>query len=193
MRILFVTLFVFLSVSAFSQKKSKYIYIHVSDKSVTLTPFYKVFGSNFDPAVTFGGEFDHIENEKSTIFQNVEGTAYSHALTGGGLSLSTSLGYRYQIYGGLFAEGMLGLMGSGFVSGRESFSLNDSSGEYERVTPMHWTFGVPIDMGVGYEVGKYSFYLRYRYELQGRYADILPIIPSSYMSLGFRYLVLGAR
>jgi len=183
----FVLAFLLLfTLSAFSQEKSRQIYIHLSDKSVTLTPFYKIFGSNFDPALTIGGEFDHIEKEKSTVFQNVEGTVYSHSLTGSGLSLSTSLGYRQKVYKGLFAEGMLGLTGSGFVSGRETFSLNES-GEYEKVKPAHWTFGVPIDVGLGYQVGNYSYYLRYRYDLQGKYTDILPIIPSSYLSIGFRY------
>lgn len=186
MKYAFFILALLLSASAISQEKSKYLYGHISDKSVTLTPFYKVFGSNFDPAITIGGEHELYKKGSTTVFHNLEGTWYSHALTGGGLSLSSSIGVRPKISSGLYSELALGLIGSGFISGRETFVLNDD-GRYEQSTPLHFVFGVPIDLSLGYDFGRYSVYCRYRYQVEGKYTGILPMIPSSMLGIGLRY------
>jgi hypothetical protein len=178
----------FVSVSVMSQERAKSIYAHISDKSVTLTPFYKIFGSNFDPSFTIGGEHDLYRRGILRLFHNLEATWYSHALTGKGLSLSSSIGIRSKFPFALFLDASIGVIGSVFVSGRETFMLNDQ-GQYEAKTPLHWIAGVPVDLGLGYEFDEYSVYIRYRYQVEGKYTDILPMIPSSTFGVGMKYRI----
>jgi hypothetical protein len=175
-----------LSFAASAQQKTKYIYAGLSDKSVSLTPFYKVFGSSFDPAITLGGGMDYIQKGNSYLFQLIEGTAYSTKLIGQGITFSTSIGYRYKMESGLYAEILLGLGTSVFSPSRETFSLDENE-RYERVNPIRAILGAPVDLAAGYQSGKYAFYLKYRYMIEGTYTDILPILPTSLLGCGIRY------
>lgn len=185
MRKLFFVLSLALTVSAFSQEKQKFLFAYLSDKSVSLYPSYKIFGSHFDPAITAGGGIDYFSRQSATIFQVLEGTLFSQSLTGTGLSLSTSIGMRKEVPAGVYSEIMIGLGGAGFISGRENYSLNDE-GSYEKVTPLHWTLGVPIDLGIGYRFEKLALYCKYRYMIEGPYTDIMPVLPTSLISIGIK-------
>lgn len=179
------------AVGASAQVKQKYLYVNLSDKSVALSPFYKVFGSSLDPALTLGGGIDYFQRGKSSVFQVAEVTAYSTKMVGNGLTLSTSLGYRFTTGKGFFTELMLGLGGSGFFPSRETFSLNDA-GEYQELKPFHRLFGVPIDLAAGYKVRDYSVYLKYRFMIEGNYTDILPLLPTSLIGCGIRRDIKGS-
>jgi len=192
MRKIIFAIFILGTVSSYSQEKNKFIYLHLSDKSVSLTPFYKPFGASMDPAITLGGGINYFQNLHSSIFQVIQGTWYSAKMIGGGITLSSSMGYQYRSTTGIYAEFALGIAGTGFISGRETFIL-DENGQYGQETPLHWTLGVPIDLGLGYQFAKYSVYCKYRYMLEGTYADILPILPSSLVSLGFKYSISRAE
>ncbi len=168
--------------------KVKARYLEFSDQSVSLTPFYKPLGSHFDPALTIGGELHHLNTQKSTVFHQVETTLFSHALTGSGIALSTSIGYRVKLPLGIFTDISIGLSGSAFISGRESFSLTES-GVYERRMPVHALIGVPIDLGLGYSFDKLAIYVRYRYQVEGNYTDILPVLPGSLLGIGVRQTI----
>ena len=185
-----ISLLLLVSFTAFSQDKPKFIYVDFTDKSVSLTPFYKVFGSSIDPAVTLGGGIEYFQKSNSTIFQVVQATGYSTQMIGNGLTLSTSIAYRYSLQSGLFAEIMLGLGGSGFFPSKETFSL-DENDQYSAVKPFHSTLGVPIDLLAGYRKGAYSFYLKYWYMVEGTYTDILPMLPTSLTGFGVRYTLEG--
>lgn len=186
MRNLLLAFLVLISVSTYSQDKAKFVYLDIADKSVSLTPFYKVFGSSFDPSVTLGGGMEYFQRGNSTIFQVVQISTFSTKMIGNGLTATTSIAYRYGLKSGLFAEVMLGLGGSGFLPSRETFSL-DENNEYTASKPFHLIIGVPFDMLAGYQRGHYSLYIKYRYMVEGTYTDILPMLPTSLIGFGVRY------
>lgn len=163
----------------------KSVYGEMTDRSVSLTPFYKPFGNHFDPAVTFGGEFHYGNNTRFTIFQQLEANLYAHALTGTGVGLASSLGIRMTLPAALFADLSVGISGTVYTSGRESFILNEQ-GNYERKIPLRLLLGLPIDLGLGYSWKNLAIYVKYQYQIEGRYTDILPIIPGSLIGFGVR-------
>src|SRR6056297_2119326 len=95
MRKLSIFILLFLSISAISQNRSKFLYVEFADQSVTLYPFYKVFGNNLDPAITLGGGINYRQKENSAFFQTLQVTGFSTRIIGDGLNLTTSFGYRF--------------------------------------------------------------------------------------------------
>jgi len=182
--ILFVLIFV--TLSAYGQKKSKFLYAEFSDQSVTLYPFYKVFGGTFDPALTLGWGINYKEKANSAFFQTVQLTGYTTVITGQGFNLTTSIGYRYRHSSGIFAEGLLGVGASLFFPVRETFLL-DETGTYIRANPIRIISSVPVDLLLGYRIKNYSFYLKYRYMMQGPYSETMPALPTSLTGVGMRY------
>ncbi len=181
-------LFTLLSVSAIGQERNKFLYAEFADQSITLYPFYKPFGGNFDPALTIGGGIDYRQKGNLTLFQTAELTGYKTLIAGQGIHLNSSLGYRYNLSSGLFGEGMLGLGTSLFFSSRQSYTL-DGNRVYEPGYPLHIVAALPLDLRVGYGTGKISFYIKYRYMLIAPYTESMPVIPNSLIGIGVRYNV----
>lgn len=175
-----------LAVAAKAQDRSKFLYAEVADQSVTLYPFYKVFGSNFDPAITLGGGLEYRKKEKTALFQTLQLTGFSTRIIGDGLNLTTSIGYRYAHGSGLFGEAMVGAGFSVFYSARQTFSVNDD-GNFEEVLPIHFITSVPADILLGYDTGTVALYLKYRYMIQGPYTGAMPALPTSLLGLGLRF------
>lgn len=188
-KVLFVLLII-LSVSAIGQERSKFLYADFADQSITLYPFYKPFGSNFDPAVTLGGGIEYKHKGSITLFQTAELTGYRTFIAGQGFHLTSSIGYRYGHSSGLFGEAMLGLGTSLFFSSRQSYTLDGD--EYEPAYPLHIVAALPLDLRIGYGFGKISFYIKYRYMVIAPYTKSLPVIPNSLLGLGVRFNVPGA-
>ncbi len=181
-----IFLLLLLSVSAFAQDRSKFLYAEFADKSVTISPFYTAFGNHLDPAVTLGAGINYRNKKNRTFFQTLQLTGYSTLITGNGVTLTTSFGYRYGKPTGIFAEGMFGIGGSLFFPSRESFS-QDADGTYVPVQPLHAVAALPIDILVGYDIGSVALYLKYRYMMIGPYAEALPVVPHSLIGIGIRY------
>ena len=177
---------IFLSASIYAQEKSKFIYVDLADKSATLYPFYTIYGYQYDPAVSLGAGLDHRQKNKKVLFQTVQLTGYSTEIIGKGVTLTTSFGYRFGKASGLFAEGMLGIGASLFKPSRESFSQNED-GIYVPVYSLHMVAALPIDILLGYSIGKYAFVLKYRYMIIGPYAEAMPAAPVSLIGIGARY------
>ncbi len=177
-----------LSVPALSQERSKFLYAEVADHSITLWPFYKPFGSHFDPAVTLGAGMDYRTKKNRTLFQTAQATWYSTEIAGRGVTLTTSLGYRFGNSSGLFAEGMIGLGTSLFVSPRQTY-VQDDNGAYTPADPLHILVAVPIDMLIGYGIGKLSACIKYRYMVIGPYTTIMPVLPNSQLGVSIRYSI----
>lgn len=179
-------LLIFISVSVCSQDRSKFLYAEFADQSVTLYPFYKVFGNSFDPAVTLGGGINYRQKGNSAFFQTLQLTGFSTRFVGDGLNLTTSIGYRFIHSSGVFAEGMLGVGGSIFYSARKTYSVNED-GDFVSVFPLHGLSSVPADLVIGYGKSRYRFYIKYRYMMQGPYNSTMPALPTSLLGLGLRY------
>ena len=184
-----IILLIFLSSVAFSQEKTKHLYFQASNKTVSLYPFYKIFSGKIKPAFTIGGEIEHRSNQKSVLFQNAELTFYSHEMIGSGITLSTNLGYCYQTDFGLYADASLGIGTSIYSPARQNYVL-DENGEYAlRKNPIFIMLSVPTDLSLGYQANKLSFYLKYRYTLEGKFIGILPIIPTQLLSIGIKFKI----
>lgn len=175
-----------LSIQALSQERSKFLYLDVSDKSVTLYPFYKPFGNSFDPAVTLGGGLEYRQKGNYTLFQTGQATGYKTRFIGRGMTLTTSLGYRYGKSKGIFGEAMIGLGTTVFFPSRETFT-QDENDVYTHATPLHVIAALPVDLALGYGTGSISFNLKYRYMMIGPYTEIMPVVPNSLVGLGIRY------
>ena len=181
----------FLFCSAYGQNRPKFLYAEFADQSVTFYPFYKPFGSNFDPAVSLGGGIDYRQNGNLTLFQTVQLTGYKTFVAGDGFHLTSSFGYRYDHSSGLFGEVMLGLGTSLFFSSRQSYTM-DENGIYEPTYPLHFVAELPLDLLIGYGIGKLSFYIKYRYMVEAPYTESMPILPTSLLGLGLRYNISEA-
>jgi len=175
-----------ITIPALSQERSKFLYAELADQSVTLWPFYTVFGNHFDPAVTLGAGMDYRKNGNRTLFQTLQLTGYTTEIIGQGFHLTSSFGYRFRHTSGLFGEAMAGLGTSLFQSTRQTY-VQDENGEYIEADPLHIVAALPIDLVLGYGTGKLSVYARYRYMLIGPYTEILPAVPNSLLGLGIRY------
>ena len=183
-----ILLLIFVTFSAYSQERTKFLYTEFADKSVTISPFYTAFGSHFDPAVTVGAGMNYRQKMNRTFFQTIQLTGYTTEITGNGVTLTTNIGYRYGRSSGLFAEGMIGIGGSAFFPSRESFS-QDTDGAYIPVKPLHAAAALPIDLILGYGSGTFAIYMKYRFMVIGPYAEALPVVPHSIIGIGIRYNV----
>lgn len=174
-----------LSVSAFSQDRAKFLYAEFSDKSITIAPFYKVYGNNFDPVLTLGAGWGYWQKGNFVLFQTAQITGYLSEYVIRGVNLTTSLGYGYHHGSGVFGELMAGIGGGGFTMSRETFVLNGDN-VYEASRPLNLAVAFPFDLRLGYNTGRVSFYLKYRYVLMGPYVENLPLLPLSQTGLGMR-------
>jgi len=186
MKKLTILFLAFVAFSAYAQERSKFLYAEFADQSVTLTPFYKPFGSNFDPAITLGAGIDYRQKGNSALFQTIQLTGFSSRIVGDGLNLTTSIGYRVGKTSGIFGELSLGLGASAFYSGWQTFSLGED-GTYTEVLPIHMIASVPADMLLGYGTGRLAVYLKYRYMVQLPYASAMPLLPTSLTGVVIRY------
>lgn len=186
MKKLVVFVFLLMTISAFSQDRSKFLYAEFADKSITIAPFYKVFGNYFDPVVTLGMGWEYLHKGSSVLFQTVQLTGYRSEYVIQGVNLTTSIGYGYHHGSGLFGELMAGLGGGGFTMSRETFVLNDED-VYTASRPLNFAAAIPFDFRVGYSTGKIAFYLKYTYLLMGPYVDNLPLLPLSHTGVGLRF------
>lgn len=191
MKKLLFFILIILSVLAIGQDRSKFLFAEFADQSVTLYPFYKPFGSNFDPAFTLGGGIDYRQKSNLTLFQTVQLTGYKTFIAGQGIHITSSFGYRYNHSSGLFGEVMLGLGTSMFFSSRQSYTL-DENHEYEPTYPLHIVAALPLDMLIGYKNGKVSIFIKYRYMVEAPYTESMPILPTSLLGLGLRYNISEA-
>ncbi len=175
-----------ITIPALSQERSKFLYVQFADKSITTTPFYKAFGNNFDPAVTLGWGIEYSKKGNSVLFQTVEINGYRTEYVIQGASLISSFGYGYHHGSGIFGETSLGIGAGGFTLTRETFTLNDED-VYTASKPLNFAASIPFDLRLGYDAGRISIYLSYRYVLMGPYADNLPLLPLSLTGVGLRY------
>lgn len=174
-----------MAIPALSQERSKFLYLDVSDRSVTMYPFYRPFGSNFDPAVTLGGGLDYKKKGNFTLFQTAQVTGYATRLVGNGVTLTSSIGYRYGRSSGLFGEATAGLGTSVFYSSREVFTL-DESGSYAPAIPLNIVATVPVDLVLGYGGERVSVYMKYRYMIVAPFTSAMPVLPISLLGAGIR-------
>lgn len=190
MKKLFIFVFMLLTISAFAQDRPKFLYAEFADKSVTTYPFYTVFGDNFDPAVTLGYGLDYKQKGNLTLFQTFQITGYSSYFIGNGITLTSSLGYRYSHHSGIFGEAMTGLGTSAFFPSKETFAQNEDH-IYEPVNPLIIRATLPFDFVLGYTTGRFAVYLKYRYMFLGPYTDVymVPFIAVSQTGIGIRYLI----
>ena len=179
-------LLIVLTASAYAQDRSKFLYADFSDKSVTLYPFYKPFGNNFDPAVTLGGGLNYRQKGNVTLFQTVQVSAYSTTMVGNGLTLTSSFGYRYSHSSGFFGEAMAGLGPTLFFFSRQIYTM-DEEREYVPSNPLHINAVLPLDFLIGYGSGKLSLYIKYRYMVTGPFTSAMPVLPNSLLGMGIRY------
>lgn len=179
-----------ITIPALSQERSKFLYGDFGDLSVTLTPFYKPFGGNFDPALTVGAGINYKQKGSLTFFQTFQLTGYSARIIGDGLNLTTSIGYRFHHASGILGEFSLGAGASLFYSGWQTFSL-DEDGTYKEVVPLHVIATVPADLLIGYGTGRIAVYLKYRYMVQAPYASAMPVLPTSVTGIGVRYNLIS--
>lgn len=175
-----------IAIPALSQERSTFMYLQLADKSITIAPFYKVFGNNFDPVVTIGMGWEYWEKGNSVLFQTAQFAGYRFEYVIQGLNITTSLGYGYHHGSGLFGELMAGLGGGGFTMSRETFVLNDDN-VYTPGRALNFAAAIPFDFRLGYHTGNVSFYLNYTYLLMGPYVENLPLLPLSHTGLGLRY------
>lgn len=175
-----------MTIPAISQERSKFLYVQLADKSITITPFYKAFGNNFDPAVTIGAGMEYSRKGNSVLFQTLEINGYRTEYVIQGASLITCLGYGYHHGSGIFGEATVGIGAGGFSLTRETFTLNDED-VYTASKPLNFAASLPFDLRLGYDAGRISIYLSYRYVLMGPYADNLPLLPLSLTGIGLRY------
>lgn len=175
-----------LAIPALSQDRQKFLYAEFADKSVTLYPFYKPFGYNFDPAVTVGGGLEYKQNGHITLFQTVQATGYKTPFVGRGMTLTSSLGYRYGTSSGFFGEAMAGLGATAFFPSREAFT-QDENNVYVHSTPLHVNAAIPVDLALGYTTGAVSICLKYRYMVIGPYTRVMPVLPNALFGIGIRY------
>jgi hypothetical protein len=178
-------------IPALAQDRPKFLYAEAADQSITLWPFYKPFGGNFDPAVTIGAGIDYRQKKNLMRFQTLQLTGFKTPVAGQGFHLTSSFGYRYKHTTGLFGEAMLGLGASFFLSSRQVYT-QDQNGDYTAANPLHIVAAVPLDLLLGYAKGKLSVYLKYRYMVIGPYTEILPVLPNSLLGLGARYNISEA-
>ena len=187
MRIIVIIILSLLTSSVFSQTKAKYLYFQAADKSVSLYPFYKIVDNNFYPAFTVGAEIEYRHKNKSVVSQTLETTGYSHKMIGSGITTTTSIVYRFQTEVGFFAETMFGIGTTIFAPVRENYSLNENEMYELNKNPIHIVLAVPIDIGLGYQSGKFTFYGRYRYMVEYPYIKLLPVLPTALLSIGVKY------
>ncbi|MBN2892644.1 MAG: hypothetical protein JXL97_12320 [Bacteroidales bacterium] len=180
----FVT--ILLSINSLAQDKTSSIYFQFSDKSVTLYPFYKTFSVGFAPALTFGAEKDFFVKNNYTFFYASDYTFYKHNMIGNGHSINLNIGYKNNILNNLYIDCMSGINLISFFTAREDLSLNEN-GEYEKTNPVHFNFGININLGIGYQINRCAIFSQYSYMLQGKYNNILPILPTSLLSIGLKY------
>jgi hypothetical protein len=185
-RIIIVFLALIFVVPLVAQDRSKFLYAEVADQSITLWPFYKTFGGNFDPAFTIGAGIDYRKKKNLMRFQTLQLTGFKTPVAGQGFHFTSSFGYRYKHTSGLFGEATLGLGASFFQSSRQEYT-QDENGDYTAANPLHIVAAVPLDLLLGYGKGKLSVYLKYRYMVIGPYTEILPVLPNSLLGLGARY------
>lgn len=186
MKKLFALILMLMSISAISQDRSKFLYAEFGDKSITIAPFYKVFGNNFDPVFALGAGWEYWKKGNSVLFQTVQLTGYRSEYVIQGVNLTTSIGYGYHHGSGVFGELMAGVGGGGFTMSRETFVLNDED-VYTASRPLNFAAAIPFDFRVGYSTGKIAFYLKYTYLLMGPYVDNLPLLPLSHTGVGLRF------
>ncbi|MFC2079917.1 hypothetical protein ACFLRQ_00420 [Bacteroidota bacterium] len=183
-----------ISIPALSQDRSKFLYAEFADKSVTYWPFYTLFGQSYDPSITLGAGMDYRQKGNLTLFQTLQLTGYTTWVTGKGCNVTTSIGYRYSHSSGLFGEAMIGFGTSAFLSSRQSFS-QDEDGSYVPAYPLHVLASMPVDFVIGYGSGRLSFYLKYRYMMEGPYPKTIDmiIVPTSLIGIGVRYNIIEAN
>ncbi|MDF1573245.1 MAG: hypothetical protein P1P82_16675 [Bacteroidales bacterium] len=177
-----------ISIPALSQERSKFLYAELADKSVTLYPFYRPFGNNLDPAVTLGGGIDYKQKGNFTLFQTAQVTGYATRLIGNGVTLTSSIGYRYGLLSGLCGEATVGLGTSVFYSSREIFTM-DENGSYSTAIPLNAVAVLPVDLLVGYGGDRVSIYLKYRYMIVAPYTSAMPVLPMSLLGAGVRFSI----
>ncbi len=177
-----------LSIAAVSQERSKFLYAELGDRSVTLYPFYRSFGNNFDPAVTLGGGLDYKQKGNFTLFQTAQFTGYATRLIGNGVTLTSSIGYRYGLSSDLFGEATVGLGTSVFYSSREIFTM-DENGSYSTAIPLNAVAVLPLNLLVGYGGDRVSIYMKYRYVIVAPYTSAMPILPMSLLGVGVRFSI----
>jgi hypothetical protein len=177
---------ILITIPLLSQERSKFLYAEFADKSVTLYPFYKPFGYNFDPAVTVGAGLEYKQKGNFTLFQTAQITGYKTPFIGRGMTLTSSFGYSYGKSTGFFGEAMIGLGATAFFPSRETFT-QDENNVYTHSTPLHVNAAVPVDLVLGYAAGTVSFYLKYRYMVIGPYTEVMPVVPNALIGLGIRY------
>lgn len=177
-----------IAIPALTQERSKFLYAEFADKSVTLCPSLKFYGDYFDPVATFGAGVNYRQIDKIALFQTFQASWYTTRFTGSGVSLMSSLGYRYEHTSGILGEALLGLGASAFFPSRETFAQNED-GIYTPVNPLLLRACLPIDLHLGYRIVNFSFYLKYRYMITGPYTDVLfvPLIGFSETGIGIRY------
>jgi hypothetical protein len=188
-KLLFLFAVMLITIPAIPQKRSKFLYAEISDKSAVLWPFTKVIGNHFDPSLTFGAGLDHWNKGLSSLFQNLQFTGYATPMIGNGITVSSSIGYRYQHSSGIFGEALAGLGASVFYPSMETFTRNED-GIYTADNHLHIRGLFPLDFQVGYMKGRLGIYIKYRYMLIGPYTDVLldsPILPASHIGIGMRY------
>lgn len=189
MKKLLFFLLIIVTISAFAQDRSRFLYAEISDKSTTLWPFYKVFGNNFDPSITLGAGLDHWNKGSSSLLQNLQLTGYATPMIGNGITLTTSFGYRYHHSSGIFGEVLAGLGATAFYPSMETFTRNEE-GIYMADNHLHVLGLFPLDFQAGYMKGRIGVYVKYRYMLMGPYTTVLldaPLLPVSHIGIGIRY------
>lgn len=177
---------VFMTISAYSQDRPKFLYAEFADQSATLWPFYKPFGGNFDPALSLGYGFDYKGKEHSATFQTIQMTWYKTAFIGQGINLTSSYGYRYKHKTGILGEASIGLGLTAYFSSRESFTQNEE-GIYVSANPIHFAASLPVNILAGYTFGSVSLYIKFRYLAIGPYTEVMPVLPNSLLGLGLRF------
>ncbi|MBN2890590.1 MAG: hypothetical protein JXL97_01870 [Bacteroidales bacterium] len=192
MKQILIILLLFLSLNSFSQEKTYNISLQSSDKSVSLYPFYKTFSVSFDPAVSIGVERFFYTKGNSSLFYSGQFSWYNHRMIGAGFSSAICFGYQYKIQNGLYVEPKLGAGFNLFYPERETFIINQS-GQYEATKSLHNTFLGLLGLSLGYEFGKLSVFCNYQYSLEGKYNEILPILPTSMFGVGVKYQFLTKK
>ena len=179
-----IILLMLISVSAFAQDRSKFLYAEFADQSINVWP---LFGHHFDPAITVGGGIDYWGRRNLTIFQTAQLTGYKTPLFGNGLILTTSAGCRYAHSSGLFGEGLFGIGTTAFFSSRQTF-MQDEAGDYQPANPLRINATAPVlDVQLGYAKGSYAFYLKLRYMGVFPYTERFMMWPVSQLGIGIRY------
>lgn len=188
MKKLLFFLLIILTVTAYSQDRSKFLYAGFSDRSSLVYPFHTLFGNNFDPAITIGAGIDYKQSDKFTLLQTFQLTGYSSYLTGKGITMTSSLGYRYNPYSGFFGEALAGLGATVFMPSRQTYSQNED-GKYIPVNSPIIRATLPVDLILGYRIGSFALYLQYRYMFITPYTDLywIPVTAVSHVGIGMRY------